>query len=183
MGEKDALRAEMRRRRATLALGQDPQVMGGILRRRVQEIPDFGDVDRLALFSSTQSEIDTMGLAQALLNEGRAVLFPRVEGRDLVWHQVGRLDELERGAFGVREPPPSARRETPELVFVPGLAFTLQGERLGYGGGFYDRALGQLDALRVGVCFEEQILTEVPTDLHDERMNWLLTPGYAVQTI
>ena len=63
-----------------------------------------------------------------------------------------------------------------DIIIVPGLAFTLDGKRLGRGGGYYDRALAELreDALSVGVCFGFQLLETLPTELHDKSVHLVL---------
>ena len=64
----------------------------------------------------------------------------------------------------------------PDVVIVPGLAFTRQGQRLGMGGGYYDRYLqSQPDTFSVGVCYDWQVLDKLPLDTHDRPMNTLVT--------
>jgi 5-formyltetrahydrofolate cyclo-ligase len=71
----------------------------------------------------------------------------------------------------------------PDLVVVPGLAFTASGDRLGQGGGWYDRFLSgtRTDCLTVGVCFAEQILDELPVEAHDVRMDHVVTDAGVVR--
>ncbi len=62
-----------------------------------------------------------------------------------------------------------------EFVIVPGLAFTPDGYRLGYGGGFYDRFLSLVQAPNAGVCFAEQIVPELPVEAHDVRVQRVIS--------
>ncbi len=78
---------------------------------------------------------------------------------------------VKRSSYDVREPIPD-EIVRPEIALVPGLAFDKMGGRLGMGGGWYDRVLGEVP-LKVGVCFGEQIVDDVPVEAHDVRMNWL----------
>lgn len=81
---------------------------------------------------------------------------------------------------GVRVPGPECPGVDPrtiDLVVVPGLSFDRQGGRLGRGAGFYDRFLAGLRAARVGFCFDEQIVDQVPTDPGDERMHCVVSPS------
>jgi 5-formyltetrahydrofolate cyclo-ligase len=83
------------------------------------------------------------------------------------------------GRFGIREPGEScAEIELNRLDFtlVPGVAFDLQGRRLGRGKGFYDRMLAAVRGTTCGVAFDEQIVGEVPVEPHDTRVNCILTP-------
>ena len=111
----------------------------------------------------------------------KTVLLPRVDGEDLVFHAVSDAAQLKSGAFGVMEPDPAKcpafDPRNAEIICVPGLAFTTDGLRLGRGRGFYDRLLAALpaDIFRVGVCFAEQIVTELPSEPHDEEVDIVLS--------
>jgi len=89
-------------------------------------------------------------------------------------------DDLVAGVWGIREPaercpimPPSAV----EFLLVPGVAFTATGERLGYGGGFYDRLLSQLNAEtpRVAAAFALQVVDSIPSGANDQRVHLIVT--------
>ena len=111
----------------------------------------------------------------------KSFAYPRVTDGRLDLFRVESLHELAPGAFGVREP--DARMENAsdpgmlDLILVPGVAFTRSGERLGRGGGFYDRLLASLPAhtCKIGVCFDAQILPEFPIESHDQRVDFLAT--------
>ena len=112
---------------------------------------------------------------------GKTFAYPRiVEGR-LDLFRTASLHELAPGAFGVREPLAklghAVAPDTLDLILVPGVAFTRGGERLGRGGGFYDRLLASLPAhtCKVGVCFDAQLLPEFPVESHDQRVDFLAT--------
>jgi len=111
----------------------------------------------------------------------KTVLLPRVAGDELVFHAVQKATQLKPGAFGVMEPDPTQcpafdPREA-EMIFVPGLAFTGEGARLGRGRGFYDRLLAALPGqiLRAGVCFASQIVDCIPSEAHDEEVDLVLS--------
>ena len=93
--------------------------------------------------------------------------------------EINSFDDLSPGALGVLEPSPEKRiRITPEsinLVIIPGVAFDLQGGRIGYGKGYYDRFLEQTKAFRLALAFDFQIIDKVPTEKHDVPMNGILS--------
>ena len=112
---------------------------------------------------------------------GKTFAYPRVvEGR-LDLFRVASLHELAPGAFGVREPLAKIEHAIDpgmlDLILVPGVAFTRSGERLGRGGGFYDRLLASLPAhtCKIGVCFDSQVQPELPVEFHDQRVDFLAT--------
>lgn len=114
---------------------------------------------RVMLFESLPTEPDTSRWIVDLRAAGAEVLMPEVDGSDLRI-QPGDLD-------------PAAL----DVVVVPGLAFTADGRRLGQGGGHYDRFLPQLSAscLTIGVCFDEQVVADVPMAPFDRRVDVVVT--------
>jgi 5-formyltetrahydrofolate cyclo-ligase len=66
------------------------------------------------------------------------------------------------------------------LILVPGVAFDLQGNRLGRGKGFYDRLLAEIRGVKCGVAFEEQIVDEIPVGSHDAAMDFIVTPSRVI---
>lgn len=114
-----------------------------------------------------------------LWSVGKKIALPVVQGDQLSTRWVSDPSELQPGAFGILEPPPDAPPAAPrfDIILVPGLAFDLRGGRLGRGKGFYDRFLSTAEGLRVGLCFDDQIVPRIPCEPHDLRMNVLLTPS------
>jgi len=84
--------------------------------------------------------------------------------------------ELKKGLFGIPEPehPVWAGTNELDLILVPGVAFDSSGNRLGRGGGFYDQLLPQYSAIRAGICFNFQLLKEIPVESHDCVMDLLV---------
>ena len=111
----------------------------------------------------------------------RSICYPRVEGDQIGLYQVGTLYELRAGRWGLREPDADPARAVPlhkvELILVPGVAFTRDGRRLGRGGGYYDRLLAGLAAgtCKIGVCFEHQVVPELPVEPHDQSVDFVAT--------
>ena len=112
---------------------------------------------------------------------GKSFAYPRVEEGRLDLYRVDSLYELAPGAFGVREPAADPAHAVPpdalDLILVPGVAFTRDGARLGRGGGFYDRLLASLPAhtCKIGVCFDSQLVAELPIEPHDQHVDFLAT--------
>src|SRR5439155_1417820 len=88
-------------------------------------------------------------------------------------------NDLVLGQFGIQEPKstcPLADLGALDLVLAPGIAFALDGTRLGRGKGYYDRLLEKVQASKIGVCFDWQVLPQIPRDGHDILMDYLATP-------
>lgn len=133
-------------------------------------------------------EVDTRPVVASSLAGGKRVVCPRVEwypppmGRG-AWlpsmsHQaIGSLNDLERSERGLWEPRdgPAVPPEDLDLIVVPGVAFDRAGNRLGLGGGFYDRFLSSVDAPTMALAFSLQLVPQVPTTAQDVPIDWILT--------
>ena len=130
------------------------------------------------LFASFGSEVPTQGMIDRALTEGRRVLLPYLEDGEIHGAKIGGRRGMVRSSHGPMEP--SERIEVPpeeiDVVVAPGLAFDRRGNRLGYGGGHYDRFLGRLgDAARVGIGFHAQLVGSVPSGRKDRRVDLIVT--------
>jgi 5-formyltetrahydrofolate cyclo-ligase len=125
-----------------------------------------------------KGEVDVRPLLAELIRRGHSAALPQVteQGRLLsfrAWHEGA---AMVPGCYGIDEPDPeSAAQVTPGVVIVPMLAFDARGHRLGYGGGFYDRTLPELNAFAIGVAYASQALEEVPAGRYDCRVDMVVT--------
>jgi 5-formyltetrahydrofolate cyclo-ligase len=146
---------------------------------RLLETPEFAEAATLGLYSSVFNEVSTEELFHAARRLGKRVVYPRVCGELLEFVEVIRQSELKPGSFGILEP--SGAEVVPtaalDLLLVPGVAFDQKGYRLGYGKGFYDRSLHKVDRRPglVGLCFDFQLVAELPVETHDIGMDMLVT--------
>lgn len=134
--------------------------------------PFFATAETIMCYASFSGEVDTWGLIEESIRSGKKVALPRTnpQAGEIIPHRITDTASLIRGNFGILEP--ENNEETvislPEidLVFVPGIAFDKRGNRLGRGGGFYDRFLSGLDArtLKVGLAFDFQIVENIPIE-------------------
>lgn len=134
-------------------------------------------------FLAIGEEIDPAPLMARLLAEGYRLCLPVMEGKGnpLLFRAWTPGDPLSETMWGIREPLPEAPAVDPDIVLGPLLAFDATGYRLGYGGGFYDRTLARLRAMKpvsaIGLAYDEQRVDAVPHVDYDERLDWVLTPS------
>jgi 5-formyltetrahydrofolate cyclo-ligase len=132
-------------------------------------------------FWPIRDEIDIRRLLSGLHDDGVGCALPVVKARDkpLEFRRWRPGDVLEQRAFGLSEPSTAAPVMTPRIVLTPLLAVDPRGNRLGYGGGYYDRTLLQLrqegQVTAVGVCFDHQRIPDVPHDGGDQKLDWIVT--------
>ena len=129
-------------------------------------------------------ELDIRPLLSAAHQAGHRLCLPCTprKGNPLSFRHWKPSHILKAGAYGTREPFAEQPIVTPSLVLVPMLAFTPYGERLGYGGGFYDRTLESLrrrgDVFACGVAYAAQEAAALPTESFDQKLDGVLTPDY-----
>jgi 5-formyltetrahydrofolate cyclo-ligase len=140
-----------------------------------------GEPPVIGLYSAIRSEPNLFALHTRLVQAGWRVAYPRIEQGHLVYYDVVNLADLQRGSFQILEPTPNRSVRVPAsaltLLCIPGVAFSLEGFRLGYGGGYFDKLLADdtVDAIRMGVTFFAQCIPHLPVEPHDLPMHYLLT--------
>lgn len=193
MMDKIQFRKQALRQRSALTEAERVQKSGEIASALMRWQP-YREAWVRCLYASFGSEVDTAELLTAALAEsgagGRVVCLPRVAGQRLVLHALpvgadtaaGEAEQrLLRSPLGMAEPVASLPVVEPQrvrLVLVPGCAFSLEGQRMGYGKGFYDRLLPQMpQALKVGVGFAAQLYAaaDFPTEPHDVLLDYIAT--------
>ena len=125
-------------------------------------------------------EVRTERLIERALVQRKRVLSPCVRPHGQLEHrELIDLSQLTETAFGLREPDPEqsppAAPELADLIIVPGVAFTVEGSRLGLGGGYYDRFLAGHAAPRVGLAYEMQLVETLSGSAHDQSVDWIVT--------
>ena len=115
-------------------------------------------------------EVRTVPILQQALRDGKRVAVPKIYGDTMKFLYLDDLSKVEKNAMGIPEPvadEPVAEDKT-ALVLMPGVAFTKNGDRIGYGGGFYDRFLAEEPAHpTLALCYDFQIVESLPTEEFD----------------
>lgn len=185
---KAELRARMKAARAALT---DRAERSGRIWDRASSLPEMIAARTLLCYLDVRTEVQTRAFLPPLAERGVNVAVPYCVGDELHLFHFERPDELVVGTFGVLEPHGDLRSQTAkqiapgrvDVAFIPGVAFDRVGNRLGYGRGYFDRLLSQLrpDALRIGLAFACQVVTEVPVEAHDEHLDGLITEDEVVR--
>jgi 5-formyltetrahydrofolate cyclo-ligase len=149
--------------------------------RRLFSDPAFRSAEHVALYYGTRAEVATRPFLKVLLKD-KKVYLPATEPvkKRMMFRRARSLSkDLVRGPYGIMEPKrsctarPAARMD---LIVVPGVAFDRRGGRLGRGAGYYDRLLKKAGrAVKIGLCFREQIVKKVPMHAHDVKMDRVLS--------
>lgn len=171
--QKAALRSQLRQRRRA---ARPTAVTDGEAAAR-HLLPLLRPLRTIALHAPASGELDAVTPLLQLLPD-RRWCFPAVDGDTMAFFASDALPDRP-GAFGILEPPrdrPVALSELDALL-IPGLGFTREGHRLGQGGGYYDKVLAHVSfpTLRIGLCYDWQILPTLPVVEHDVAMTHLAT--------
>ncbi|MCP3666734.1 MAG: 5-formyltetrahydrofolate cyclo-ligase [Gammaproteobacteria bacterium] len=175
---KQALRREIFRLRKSLS-DDDRKRRSNLIMQNLVEGGFLDGKRNVHLYYPINNEVCTIELIETLWKTGVNVIMPRtvVPGNTIANHIVSSFDQLEIGAFDLQEP----KTVTPEytghcdIILAPGLVFDYQLNRMGYGGGFYDRFLSNTSALKVAPAYDFQLKESIPVEDHDVRMDHIVT--------
>jgi len=147
---------------------------------RLASCEALAGAERIALYAPLPDELSTSPLLASALAAGKHVLWPRLSAEGVLELAAAAPNELVRDGAGFLAPPldePAVALSPADVVIVPGVGFTRAGDRLGRGGGHYDRLLAHCAAASIGVAFDIQLVGELPTEPHDRGVDLVVTPG------
>ncbi len=160
---------------------QDKKTASEKIARTFLSLAETEKAEVIALYCSMPEEVATDELIVSLLGEKKTVCVPLVTEKGMLFIRIRSLADLRKtGSFGIREPEYSREDVVPadkiELAVFPGLAFDKNGNRLGYGGGYYDRAFARNAAAeKIALCFSCQLLEHIPSESHDLKVDKIIT--------
>lgn len=189
--DKKALRDALISARQGLGVDERER-LGHLAQKALVASPWFAQARRILLYLPIRGEVDTREITRKALAEGKGLALPRVVRvpKGLALHAwSGSSEELEPGAYGILEPRADlAQVELGQidLVVVPGVGFDRKGNRLGYGGGYYDRTLPLIrqanpQATLLGLAYSLQVVEALPVGPHDIALDGVVTDAGIVR--
>ena len=146
------------------------------IRRNLGKVEQYRKAHVVGCYHSTGSEVRTHEIMQEVLSHGKVLALPRVEGDSLVFCEVKKFEDLEKGEFGIMEPKQYCQAvQKFDLIIVPAVAMTKDGHRLGYGMGFYDRFLADKKIPVVALAYSKSIAKSIPYDQNDVKVSIIVT--------
>lgn len=149
-----------------------------IISQKLLGMEEIKSKNNFSLYLPTNNEVDTKEVIRKLSELKKTIFLPRYfENGKYHFVTFSSFESLEVGPYGILQPknPKIVDSSQIEVAIIPGLAFDKKGVRLGYGKGVFDRLLKESDSLKVGLAFEFQVLEEIEAELHDLRMNVVIT--------
>ena len=171
----------MRARRKALAPEERERTSKIVCAKLLNALGGCSQDETVAVYLASPDEIDLSGFILEMLGNGVAVAAPRWNGETYELARVKSLseDDLRRGPMNILEPAKADLVEPTDVAawIIPGLAFTNDGRRLGYGGGWYDRLLAtsEEESLKIGVAHEFQLVDKLPQEPHDIILDRIVT--------
>ena len=152
------------------------------IKEQVFHLDEFKEAKTILFYVSYENEVYTHEMIKEILEVKKQVVVPKTDmnKRTILCSSLTKWDDLLAGAYNILEPRQECLNEvSPEsidLIIMPGIAFDCQGNRIGHGMGYYDRLLKKkMNAHRLGLAFEFQIVENIPTEPHDIKVEKIVT--------
>jgi len=180
---KTDLRKQLRMARKEHAAAQPDSIRALLFKRPPAPLLDLiPQGATIGLYHANSDEAPAAGYAKFFSESGHPIALPRFSNREAPMEFARHSDpfgetDLEQGAFGMMQPLADAPTEKPDVLFVPLVGFTADGERLGQGGGHYDRWLAEHpETIAIGMAWDVQLTETLPSEPHDRSLAAVVTP-------
>lgn len=180
---KNQLRVEMLTKRLKqlpmMKMQRDKRIIDTI-----NSIPGFVNAGDVMFYIPIHGEVDLSILFEQHKDK-KSFILPRVvkESKDLTLYKITSMEDLEEGSFRIPEPKEDLEVIPPEklgFIILPGIAFDLNGHRIGYGQGYFDRLLKKTNCPKIGVAYEFQIVDNIGNEIHDVPVNMIVTESRTI---
>ncbi len=176
---KEKLRKLMLERRRALSI-EEQRGKSLLIQHRLISSEEYARAKVVALYSSIHNEVETEKVMDDALSSGKKVLLPVMSDGEVLFRELTTTSGMHTGGFGISEPCASNNVFKPgqaDIIVLPGIAFDLKGNRIGYGKGCYDRALHNLEGQGklVAVCYDFQLIDEITDEPHDVKVDMIIT--------
>ena len=145
-----------------------------LVMKKLLTIPEFSKSKEIFLYISTNNEVDTLLIADECLKSGKNVYGP-ITDKIIEVGKIKSLDELKPGKFGIKEPQISSKKDSFDIILVPGVVFDEYGSRIGHGGGYFDKFLSKTHGKKIGLAFDFQVIKKIASQPHDVPVDIIIT--------
>lgn len=177
MATKAQIRNEFKKKRLSL----DMSIVEDASRRVCSTIIQsdiYKNSKCILAYSSIQNEINLDYLISQAINDNKLVYLPKVEGDDIFFYKISNLDQLSTGSYNILEPSDGELYcyNDKTIILVPGIAFSIDGARIGFGKGYYDRFLNKNNSIyTIGIAYDWQLNAQWDAEMCDVNMKMLIT--------
>lgn len=179
VSEKELIREKIRKKKQQLS-DKDKEIEAANVFEKIEALPEFINAHNIMIYWSMPDELPTHDFI-IRWSKKKTMLLPVVKGEDMLIKPFSTKEELKQGSLGIWEP--DTQKEylnSIDLVIVPGVAFDRNKSRLGRGKGYYDRYFINKRIVKIGVCFDFQLLESIPEDSFDIKMDKVITSSILI---
>ncbi|WP_448901646.1 5-formyltetrahydrofolate cyclo-ligase [Eubacterium sp.] len=183
--DKKELRSYIKSKRKTI---ENKAEKDSLIAQNLLSLDEIKKADTVLCYISLDDEIYTDEIVRVLLDSGKRVGAPYCvdNNGNMDFYYITDFDDLRIQSFGVREPVLEKCEKITSfdnaVIILPGLCFDKNGNRLGYGKGYYDRFLQIHSLISVGLCYNSLIVKKVPTDMYDKKADIIVTENDIIKT-
>lgn len=176
--DKKELRSYIKTKRKSV---ENKAEKDSLVAQNLLSLDEIKKADTILCYISIDDEICTDEIVRVLLDSGKSVGAPYCvdNNGNMDFYYITDFDDLRIQSFGVREPVIEKCKKVTSfdntIIILPGLCFDPNGNRLGYGKGYYDRFLQIHSLISVGLCYNSLIVKKVPTDMYDKKADIIVT--------
>ena len=141
--------------------------------KKVINLQEYIESKLILTYVSLKDEVDTLKLIEYSLSIGKKVAVPKCIGKEMKFYLIDSVSDLKEGDFGILEPINDNILDNFEssICVIPGICFDRKGNRIGYGGGYYDRFLSTYNGLKIGITYKECICDKIDRDKYDVKLD------------
>ena len=168
---------QIQKQRLQAYVGPDREADELALRQQLFATTQWAEAEVVAVVLSTPMELNTTPIIAAAWASGKQVVVPKIVAKQMRFVAISPQTEFATGALNIQEPlhDEAFPSKQIDLVIIPGLAYTLSGQRLGFGAGYYDRFLSDYQGHTVALALQPQLLATLPIEPHDQLVEQVLT--------
>lgn len=178
--DKHEIREHIRHKKAQIS-DKEKQIQSAAVFEKIENLTEFQNAQNILVYWSMPDELSTHNFI-IKWSRKKQLLLPVVKGDEMLIKPFSSKDELKQGSLGIWEP--DVQKEflhAIDLVIVPGMAFDKDKSRLGRGKGYYDKYFINKNVVKIGVCFDFQLLDKIPTATFDIKMDKVITKSVTIE--
>lgn len=176
MSPKNTIRQEILALRRALS-GDEIRRRSHQIQRQLLSLSAVQQANLLGLYSPVHGEVETAEVLDFIQSSDKQACFPQVREQGIRFIKATKPASFRPGRWGILEPATGEITPLGEIdcILVPGVAFDRQGHRVGFGKGYYDRALQNYHGVKIGLAYDFQLVPELPRDSGDIRCDWIVS--------
>lgn len=174
MKDKKVLRKEIVEKRKKIS---NKEKLDNLIKNNLLKNEVILKSQNILVYLSKEYEVDTYKIIEELFKINKNIYAPRVIDNTMEFYKLENLDNIKLGKYNIYEPTSNIKfkNNVSSCMIVPGLLFDKSNNRLGYGGGYYDKYLSNLDIYKIGICYSCFLINKIDTENHDIKMDLVIT--------